>query len=45
MAVGTTFIVLAPIGASPIWGLALTMAALGCGFSFGVARATRRLNA
>ncbi|MXO60409.1 hypothetical protein GRI89_12765 [Altererythrobacter salegens] len=45
MAVGTTSIVLGPSGISPIWGLALTLTALCCGFSFGVARATLKLNA
>jgi hypothetical protein len=45
MAVGTTFIVLIPQGVAAIWGLALTLAALCCGFSFGVARAMLKLNA
>ncbi len=43
MAVGTTFMTIIPLGASPVWGLALALTALCLGYSFGVARATRML--
>ncbi|GAA0266281.1 hypothetical protein GCM10009127_02190 [Alteraurantiacibacter aestuarii] len=45
MAVGSTFLMAAPMGASALWGLTFALAALALSFSFSVLRAARRLNA
>lgn len=44
LAVGMTFLMIIPLGASAVWGLTLTLTALALGYSFSVVRATRNIS-